>query len=430
MFGVSIPLFFVIFREATESAVVVSVLATFIRRGFSSHPIASRSLFRLLWLGTAVGGLAAILIGTAFLVVFFKYANNLWSSAESLWEGCFSLLASILITVMAISFLEAENIVEKWERKMRKGLAGNAEFMNALRANADAVVPATAQEDNDEITAIGKPEDDNGTAAAAESASVASNESRLSFFDAIASKILVYFRFRRRGQADASPAAANKRQPGRRSVSAENVMFVLPMVTVLREGLEGMIFVGGVGVSTDWGSIPMAAALGIVAGVALGYTIYRAGSAVRLRTFFVAAAIFLLFLGSGLLVKAVLQFQSYRWQRVLGIMNDDTATSYDLFATMWYLQCCNPGDPNSTGWQLFSAVFGWSNQGTYASIASYITYWLVIAFALGFAKISRRRSNGVRRLRREGNGGPSTTSADDISNVPGSTHSSSNTAVQ
>lgn len=57
--------------------------------------------------------------------------------------------------------------------------------------------------------------------------------------------------------------------------SEEHAMFILPFVTVLREGLEGVMFIGGVGLSLPASSFPLAVVTGLGAGCLAGYFIYR-----------------------------------------------------------------------------------------------------------------------------------------------------------
>ena len=52
-------------------------------------------------------------------------------------------------------------------------------------------------------------------------------------------------------------------------------MFLLPFITVLREGLEAVVFIGGVGLSLPATAFPLAVVCGLAAGCAVGYLIYR-----------------------------------------------------------------------------------------------------------------------------------------------------------
>ena len=57
--------------------------------------------------------------------------------------------------------------------------------------------------------------------------------------------------------------------------SRKYAMFILPFITVLREGLEAVVFVGGVSLSEPASSFPLAVAVGLLCGGAIGYFIYR-----------------------------------------------------------------------------------------------------------------------------------------------------------
>jgi len=52
-------------------------------------------------------------------------------------------------------------------------------------------------------------------------------------------------------------------------------MFILPFITVLREGLEAVIFVGGVSVGSPASAFPLAVICGFACGCIIGYMIYK-----------------------------------------------------------------------------------------------------------------------------------------------------------
>lgn len=53
------------------------------------------------------------------------------------------------------------------------------------------------------------------------------------------------------------------------------VMFFLPFITVLREGLEAVVYIGGVGLALPASSFPLAVFCGLLAGCLVGYVIYK-----------------------------------------------------------------------------------------------------------------------------------------------------------
>ena len=52
-------------------------------------------------------------------------------------------------------------------------------------------------------------------------------------------------------------------------------MFVLPFITVLREGLEAVVFIGGVGLGLPATSFPLAVLCGLACGCVVGFFIYK-----------------------------------------------------------------------------------------------------------------------------------------------------------
>jgi len=52
-------------------------------------------------------------------------------------------------------------------------------------------------------------------------------------------------------------------------------MFALPFVTVLREGIEAMVFVAGVSFQATPRSVPLPVVIGLLVGIAVGYLLYK-----------------------------------------------------------------------------------------------------------------------------------------------------------
>lgn len=70
-------------------------------------------------------------------------------------------------------------------------------------------------------------------------------------------------------------SSVKTRQGWLKNVLERYSMFILPFVTVLREGIEGTIFVAGVSFSAPPTAIPLPTILGALLGVTVGYGIYR-----------------------------------------------------------------------------------------------------------------------------------------------------------
>jgi len=162
--------------------------------------------------------------------------------------------------------------------------------------------------------------------------------------------------------------------------SRKYALFLLPLVTVLREGLEAVVFIGGVTFDADTKAIPFAVLAAVALGLMIGFAIYRGGNKMRLQPFFVGSTYLLLLVAAGLVSKGVAAFEAVRWNRLTGAQSDDAGT-YDPRVNVWALKCCDPKQPDAGWWSVANALVGWSNVASYWTVGSYIAYWgIVIAW--------------------------------------------------
>lgn len=127
----------------------------------------------------------------------------------------------------------------------------------------------------------------------------------------------------------------------------------------MREGLEAVVFLGGVSLGEPGSSIPLAAICGLLAGLAVGYLLYKSSSRLSgfhvplhsqklrktdgnvptdLSIFLVASTCFLLLIGAGLLSKSVGYFETYKYSQLVGGDLAETGTgpgSYSVHGNVW-----------------------------------------------------------------------------------------------
>ncbi|KAI0790434.1 Ftr1 protein [Abortiporus biennis] len=354
----SVPIFFIVFRETLEAAIIVSVLLGLVEqivqedssRRFEATTVVSasvdddkresekdatpasttpelsspeeeeRRLKRLtrkmriqIFLGSFVGLFIALAIGAAFIAVWFTKASDLWAKSEELWEGIFELIACLLIFVMGITMLKMDRAKAKWRVKLQRAFEG-------------------------------------------------------------------------------------KHGDGK-AVTGKWVLFILPMITVLREGMEAVVFVGGVSLGQPATSIPLAAIIGLICGLVCGFLIYTFASRTTLTIFLVVMTNLILLIGAGLFSKAVGAFQENAFNHLLGGDVDDASAagdgpgSYDVRGNVWHLNCCNPDNKfDSDGWTIFNAIFGWTNNATIGTVLSYVFYWIAVIVALIYLKFKEGRT--------------------------------------
>jgi len=158
------------------------------------------------WLGVVAGLAIVLIIGGAFIGVYYGLGTDIFGQTEDIWEGTFSLIASIIITVMGAALLRINKLQDKWRLKLSKALEA--------KDKSDALVKSD------------------------------------------------YWR--------AKVIRGNVKQ-----WCEKYSMFLLPFITVLREGLEAVVFIGGVSLSIPATAFPLAVFCGLACGILIGYLIYR-----------------------------------------------------------------------------------------------------------------------------------------------------------
>ncbi|KAI1322699.1 plasma membrane iron permease [Xylariaceae sp. FL0255] len=163
-------------------------------------------------------------------------------------------------------------------------------------------------------------------------------------------------------------------------------MFVLPLITVLREGIEAIVFIAGVSFSAPATAVPLPVVIGLIAGSLVGYVLYRGGITTKLQYFLIASTCLLYLVGAGLFSRGVWYIENQQWSNTIGSDASELGSgpgSYDISKSVWHVNCCNPELNGGGGWGIFNAILGWTNSATYGSVISYNVYWIVIIISLG-----------------------------------------------
>lgn len=145
-----------------------------------------------------MGLLICIIAGGAIIGAFYGIGKDRWSGTENIWEGAFSLIATLIITAMGAALLRVSKLQAKWRVKLAKAL-----------------------EAKDSVKKSGS----------------------------IWTRFGIWCR--------------------------KYSMFILPFVTVLREGLEAVIFIGGVSLGLPATAFPIPAVVGLGSGCLIGFLIYK-----------------------------------------------------------------------------------------------------------------------------------------------------------
>ncbi|KAI7788770.1 iron permease FTR1 family protein [Diaporthe eres] len=166
-----------------------------------------------------------------------------------------------------------------------------------------------------------------------------------------------------------------------KNFSEKYALFILPFITVLREGIEAIIFVAGVSFSAPATAFPLPAVVGLLVGILVGYILYKSGSSAKMQLFLVVSTCLLYLVAAGLFSRAVGYFEQQEWNNIVGGDAAELGTgpgSYDVDKAVWHVNCCSPEFNGGGGWGIFNAILGWNNTGTYGSVIAYNVYWIFV----------------------------------------------------
>ena len=263
--------------------------------------------------GGALGLLCCMIIGTIFITIFYMVGTDLWSKSEHYYEAFMSILASLVISIMGIFFLQIGKLKEKFRLKLAR--------------------------------AIYKTE----------------QNKKQSLFDSANS--LKY--------------------------TEKYSLFLLPFITALREGLEAVVFLGGVGIDSPLSSIPLSLLAAATISYFFGRVFYTSSTSFSLKICLIVATCLLYIISSGLFSKGFWQFDVQKFvDRCDGQDMTEMGNgpgSYDIMDSVWHVNCCN-GERDGF-WMVASAILGWTNSATYKSVISYNVYWLGIIAVFNAMKI-------------------------------------------
>ncbi|KAK4701952.1 high-affinity iron transporter, partial [Phenoliferia sp. Uapishka_3] len=200
-------------------------------------------------------------------------------------------------------------------------------------------------------------------------------------------------------------------------------LFLLPAITVLREGLEAVVFVGGVSLGQSARAIPLAAIVGLICGLFIGWCIYKSSSKLNLTLFLIISTDILFLLGAGLFSKSVGDFERNKFNNGVGSDVAELGSgpgSYDVRQSVWHLDYARVGHFQETlrstpppmvtvsstlckhRYRLshrtkallttISASLGWSNDASYGTILSYVFFWIAVMVSVVYMKWSEGRT--------------------------------------
>ncbi|AQZ14956.1 FTH1 (YBR207W) [Zygosaccharomyces parabailii] len=264
--------------------------------------------------GGILGLLLCMLIGGAFIVIFYNIGTDLWSASEHIYEGVLSIVASLIISAMGLFFLRIGKLREKFRVKLASIIYSDKSMLAKAHGNKTV------------------------------------------------------------------------------NFSEKYAFFILPFITSLREGLEAVVFIGGVGIDQPLTSIPLSMLTAASISGIFGFFFFKYSESLSLKICLVVTTCFLYMIAAGLFSKGVWQLELQDYINKCGGQDmsevGNGPGSYDITRSVWHVNCCN-GERDG-GWMILTAIFGWTNSATYGSVISYILYWMVLILVINLLRTEER----------------------------------------
>jgi high-affinity iron transporter len=125
----SVVALFIMFREALEAAVVISIMLQL------CHKLKMQQLKRWVWFGALAGLGLSITIAVIFVIIYYAAQNAVFSGrGKVVFESFLFLVASYLITVLGFAMLKVKGYEQKWELKLRGATMASAQSKSARSA--------------------------------------------------------------------------------------------------------------------------------------------------------------------------------------------------------------------------------------------------------------------------------------------------------
>lgn len=388
----SLVAFFIFLRETLEASVIIAVLLQCMNRTYPR-------LKRQVWAGAAAGILLSLAFGAIFAGVYYAAKTMLFSgSAKAIFQGCISYIACILITWLGFAMLRFSNIEKKFERKLDavaskaaarsaaaiKGGGKDGEAATTAPLSAGSLQPVTILGDDEpsrapERVVIGDDATEGGMAAEAANAAVAAELS--------ANKPKPPFAARMRAALCCccpGSAATDDFDPNNPLSTRAHAMsvFVLAMTAVLREGIESVIFLAGVGSNAPPTSLPLACLAGLIVGLAVGAFIFYGGRSIRdLRIFFCISTFVLFLIAAGQVALGTLLLSSAGAFGKYSAWTDQLTWQFRPLSD--WSKCCSESlnAPNKL-FPFLKAIFGYTERPTPMITIMYCIYWAAVIAAL------------------------------------------------
>ncbi|MCE7739797.1 MAG: FTR1 family protein [Candidatus Heimdallarchaeota archaeon] len=166
-------------------------------------------------------------------------------------------------------------------------------------------------------------------------------------------------------------------------------LLTLALISVLREGVETVLFLAGIGATEDSPWIVLwSGLLGIVVALVIAVLIFYSGKKINLRLFFLFTSIVLIIVAAGMFSHGIHEFQEIGW------FGSET---HWLQKHAWDMSGILNDKTNELG-KFLRALFGYQDKPTWLEIIAYTGYYLILSLIIiaSFLLTKKRSKNNCR----------------------------------
>lgn len=138
----------------------------------------------------------------------------------------------------------------------------------------------------------------------------------------------------------------------------------LAFVSVFREGVETVLFLGSASFTSSGMEILIGGAIGLGTAIVIGLAMMRYSVHLDLRLFFRVTGVFLMLFAAGLVAHGIHEFEE------AGLVSPIVANVYDI---NWLI------DDHSDLGRLLTALVGYNGNPSLTEILGYVLYWVLVS---------------------------------------------------
>lgn len=157
-------------------------------------------------------------------------------------------------------------------------------------------------------------------------------------------------------------------------------IFSLIFIAVFREGIETVLFLGGINATEPQSAILFSGTLGIIIAIIFATVLFQGSLNLNLKTFFNVTSIILILFAAGLLSHGLHEFQELNW---FGLYGAENAPFWNI--ALWDMSSIL-NDKEGIG-SLLRALVGYQDKPTLLEIIGYIGYIIVVGLIYFRTKI-------------------------------------------